>query len=126
MIRSLLTAAVLSAFLFLFFRVHLTSVHFFVLCLIAGFTWAALEDIFSPKEKAFELILPEGFDPEEAARLHEKLSEKTTPNFQASSLEEYLRDKLLPYMVIRLRFLGFPVGTKIILRGGSQEYTEQL
>lgn len=75
-----------------------------------------------PRQRSFEILFPEQITAKTRNKLLRRLSRKAFPmKSPETSLEEYLA-KLLPYMAMRCRSLGFPEGCTIIIRAANQEY----
>lgn len=80
--------------------------------------------IFKPeKEKTFEIIFPNDVSQKEKSRLLTELGKKVYPPYDRNTNAHQYFKKLVPYLAIRCRMLGFPKGSKIILRAFNQEYT---
>ena len=87
-----------------------------------------LYHLFKPtRKKAFEVITPPDMVSEEdRSRLYYKLSGmEFPPAIKGTTCSEYFT-KLLPYMVMRCRMVGFPKGSVIILRAQGKEYKATL
>lgn len=88
----------------------------FIVFLIVFFIFFMLILPDSSKKKMINIKTPESLDPYEKARLFLELGKKTVPPRSTDvPMDQYI-EKLLAYMLMRCRLLGFPEGSVISLR----------